>query len=73
MVVFEDFVYPLCVERHIDEDARLVGPSTASAMDTHSQDNPGVTILTYKRAAIISLQKKKSIARFSTSLVEKWL
>lgn len=56
-VVFEDFVYPLCVERHIDEDTRLVGPSTASAMDTHSHDNPDVTILTYKRSAIIPLKK----------------
>lgn len=54
-VIFEDLVDPLCVEGHIDEDARLVGPSTASAMDTHSHNNPDVTILTHKRATIIPL------------------
>ncbi len=58
-VIFEDLVDPLRVEGHIDEDARLVGPSTASAMDTHSHNNPDITILAHKRAAIIPLQKKK--------------
>lgn len=58
-VIFEDLVDPLCVEGHIDENARLVGASTASAMDAHSHNNPELTILTHKRAAVIPLQKKK--------------
>lgn len=58
-VIFEDLVDPLRVKGHIDEDARLVGASTASAMDTHSHNNPDLTILAHKRAAVIPLQKKK--------------
>ena len=57
--MFEDFIYPLRVERHVDEDARLVGPGAASAMDTHSHNYPDLPILTHQRAAVIPLQKKK--------------
>lgn len=70
--MFEDLVDPLRVKGHIDEDARLVGPSTASAMDTHSHNNPNVTVLTHERATIIPLQKKKWRAHFYMSLVEKF-
>lgn len=54
-VISEDLVDPLSVEGHIDEDARLVGPSAASAMDTHSYNNLDLSILTHKGPAIISL------------------
>lgn len=54
-VIFEDLVDPLCVKGNIDENARLVGPSTASAMDAHSNNNLDLTVLTHKRAAIIPL------------------
>lgn len=54
-VVFEDFVDPLCVEGHINEDAGLVGSSAASTGDAHSHNNPDLTILTHERAAIIPL------------------
>lgn len=53
--MFEHLVDPLCVEGHIDEDARLVCPSAASAMDAHSNNNPDLTVLTHKRAAVIPL------------------
>ncbi len=72
-VISEDLVDPLCVKGHVDEDARLVGSSTASAMDTHSHNNLDFTILTHKRTAIIPLQKKKCTAYYFTSLVENWL
>lgn len=57
--MFEDLVDPLCVEGHVDEDARLVGPSTASAVDTHSDNNPDVTVLAHKWATIIPLRNRK--------------
>lgn len=60
-VCSENFIYPLCVERHVNEDARLVLPSAASAMDAHAHDDLDVTILAYKRAAIISLQRGNSL------------
>lgn len=58
-IMFEDLVDPLRVKGHIDEDAWLVGPSAASAMDTHSDNNPDLAVLTHERAAVIPLQKKK--------------
>lgn len=43
----EDFVYPLRVERHVDEDARLVLSGAASAMDAHAHDDLDVAVLTH--------------------------
>lgn len=61
-------MYPLCVERHIDEDAGLVGSGTAPAMDADSHDDPDFPILTHQRAAVVSLlkqnQKQKQDATF---------
>lgn len=54
-VVFEDLVHPLRVEGHVDEDAGLVGPSAAPAVDTYSDDNSDIPILTHQRAAVIPL------------------
>ena len=59
-VIFEDFVYPLRVERYIDEDARLVGPRTAPAMDADSHNHPDLPILTHQRAAVVPLQKTQT-------------
>lgn len=56
-VVLEDLMYPLCVERHVDEDAGLVGSGTAPAMDADSHDDPDLPILTHQRAAVVSLLK----------------
>lgn len=58
-VIFEDFVNPLSIVGHINEDARLVESSAASAMDAYTNNNFELTILTHKRATIIPLQKKK--------------
>lgn len=46
-VIFKDLVHPLRVERHIDEDARLVGTSAASAVDAHTNDNPDIAVLAH--------------------------
>lgn len=54
-VVFEDLVHPLCVEGHIDEDAGLVGSSTPPAVDTYSDNDSNIPILTHQRAAVIPL------------------
>lgn len=59
-VIFEDFVYPLRVERYIDEDARLIGSGTAPAMDADSHNHPDFPILTYQRATVVSLQTAKT-------------
>ncbi|TNN86227.1 hypothetical protein EYF80_003644 [Liparis tanakae] len=45
-------------EGHIDEDARLVGPSAASAMDAHAHDDPDLAVLTHERTAVIPLQEE---------------
>lgn len=68
-VIFEDLVDPLGVEGHIDEDAGLVGPSTASAMNAHSHNHPYLAILAHERAAVIPLQDKE-MAYFS---LRRWL
>lgn len=59
-VIFEDFVYPLRVERNVDEDARLVGSGTAPAMDADSHNHPDLPILAHQRAAVVPLQKYKN-------------
>lgn len=46
-VIFEDFVYPLRIERYVDEDARLVGSGTAPAMDADSHNHPDFPVLTH--------------------------
>lgn len=51
----EDFVDPLRVERHVDEDARLVLPGTASAVDAHAHDDLDVAVLTHQGAAVVPL------------------
>lgn len=78
-VVFEDFVYPVRVERHVDEDARLVGSGTAPAMDADSHDDPDLPVLTHQRAAVVSLQKtppakqKNKMQHFLAELLYKQL
>lgn len=59
-VIFEDFVYPLRIERYVDEDARLVGSGTAPAMDADSHNHPDLPVLTHQRAAVVPLQKNKN-------------
>lgn len=66
----EDFVNPLCVERHVDEDARLVLSGAAPAMDAHAHNDLDVAVLTHQGAAVIPLQggkseKKRSLLGFS--------
>lgn len=56
----EDFVYPLRVERHVNEDARLVLSGAASAMDAHAHDDLDVAILANQGAAVISLQRRNN-------------
>lgn len=56
----EDFVYPLRVERHIDEDVRLVLSGAAPAVDAHAHDDLDVAVLTHQGAAVISLQRRNS-------------
>lgn len=51
----KDFVYPLRVERHVNEDAGLVLSGAASAMDAHTHNDLDVAILTHQGAAVISL------------------
>lgn len=64
-VVFEDFVYPLRVERHVDEDARLVGSGTAPAVNADSHDDPKIPVLTHQRAAVVPLRTKAKQMRQS--------
>lgn len=68
-VIFEDFMYPLSIERYVDEDARLVGSGTASAMDTDSHNHPDLPILTDQRAAVVPLQKNKKKTRIVFSII----
>lgn len=71
-VMFEDLIDPLRVVGHIDEDARLVGPSAAPAMDTHSNNNLDLSVLAHERAAVIPLQwRRKQIAHFFPASVAK--
>lgn len=63
-VMSEDLVDPLCEEGHVDEDARLVGPGAASAMDAHSHNNPDLTVLTHEGTAVIPLLKERQTAHF---------
>lgn len=56
----EDFVYPLRVERHVDEDAGLVLAGAASAVDAHAHDDLDVAVLTNQGAAVISLRGRNS-------------
>lgn len=58
----EDFVYPLCVERHVNEDARLVLSGAASAMDAHAHDDLDVAVLADQGTAVISLQRRESVS-----------
>lgn len=63
-VMFEDLVDPLCVEGHVDEDAGLVCPSTASAVHTYTDNNSEDPVLTNKRAAVIPLQSQTITTHF---------
>lgn len=56
-IVFENFMYPLCVERDVYKDGRLVCPCTTSAMDAHSNYDLDLSILTYERTTIIPLKQ----------------
>lgn len=58
----EDFVYPLRVERHVNEDARLVLSGAASAVDAHAHDDLDVAVLANQGAAVISLQRRNSVS-----------
>lgn len=54
-VVSEDLVDPLGVEGYVDENGRLIGPSAASTVDTHSHNDPDVAVLTNQRTTVIPL------------------
>lgn len=59
--MFEDLVDPLCVEGHVDEDTRLIGSSTASAVDTDSHYDPDISILAYQRPSVVPLRNREHI------------
>lgn len=68
-VIFEDFVYPLRVERYVDEDAGLVGSGTAPAMDADSHNHPDLPIPTHQGAAVVPLQISKQDRLFFSIIV----
>lgn len=55
-VMPEDFVDPLCVKRHVDEDGGPIGAGAASAMDAHTDHDFDFPILTHQRTAVIPLR-----------------
>lgn len=52
----EHLVYPLREERHVDEDAGLVLPRAASAVDAHAHDDLDVAVLAHQGAAVVPLR-----------------